>query len=485
MDLTGAEVGPFEVWGRFGEGGMSHVWLARHRRLSMPVVMKTLRDTDDLGAAYERLLTEARLMARIPSPRVVRPVDVGVHEGCAYLAQEYVDGLDLSELERRRRRALGRGLPLWFVCQTMADIADALDGAHQTGVLHRDVKPSNIFGSPQTGLRLGDFGIARPRRIKEDVPVGTLRFVAPEALRGETLTRRSDFYSLGATGYDLYYGKTPFDEVSDILGSAPVPFPVARSAEEAGFQHVVGLLLERSPERRFPSLTAARRLMANLARNLKPKPAVIHVSRGVYQLGGLRITCEMGDIADSTVDGIVNSARDEMRMEGGVGRSLKAKGGSTIEDEALRGGKRALGECVATTGGALRCKAVLHAVSAWKEASCIARTCQRAFLLAEDLGLRTLAIPALGTGLSRVPPEASAYATMSALYHHVLLGGSRLREVRFVLHDKETFEVYVDELHEMLIGDTHGHEEATRVTADPTVDETALLLLQAPASGRR
>jgi serine/threonine-protein kinase len=424
-------------------------------------------------------------MARIPSARVVRPVDVGVHEGCAYLAQEYVDGLDLAELERRRRRALGRGLPLWFVCQVVADMADALDGAHQTGVLHRDVKPSNIFGSPQTGMRLGDFGIARPRRFKEDVPVGTLRFVAPEALRGETLTRRSDHYSLGATAYDLYYGKTPFDEVADILGTAPVPFPVAKSPQEAGFQHVVSHLLERSPERRFPSLTAARRLMGALSRALRPRPPIIHVSRGVYQLGGLRITCEVGDIADATVDGIVNSARDDMRMEGGVGRSLKTKGGSAIEEDAMRGGKRALGECVATTGGALRCKSVLHAVSAWKEASCIARTCQRAFLLAEELGLRTLAIPALGTGLSRVSPEASAYATMSALIHHVMLGGSRLREVRFVLYDKEAFEVYVDELHEMLIGDTHEHEDAARVASDPTVDETALLLLHGPSSGKR
>jgi serine/threonine-protein kinase len=485
MDLTGAEVGPFDVWGPIGEGGMSRVFLARHRRLSMPVVIKTLRDTGIPDEAEDRLSTEAQLMARIPSPRVVRPVDVGVHEGCAYFAQEYVDGLDLSELDRRRRRALGRGLPLWFVCQAIGEVAEALESAHQTGVLHRDVKPSNLFGSPQTGMRLGDFGIARLRRTKEDVAVGTLRFVAPEALRGETLTRRCDSYSLGATAYDLYYGRPPFDAINEILGSAPVPFPAAKSPQEAYFQHLVGRLLERMPEKRFPSLAAARRLLFMLAREIRPSLPAIHVSRGVYQLGGMRIICEIGDIAQAHVDGIVNSARSEMRMEGGVGRSLKARGGQAIEEEAIRGGKRALGDCVSTTGGDLACRAVLHAVSAWKEASCIARTCQRAFLLAEELSLRTLAIPALGTGLARVSPESSAYATMSALQHHVMLGGSRLREVRFVLHDRETFEIYVDEFDEMLLGDAHGHDvEGTRSAADPTTDETIYLPAAPPSVAR-
>jgi len=476
MDLSGVEVGPFEVWGPIGEGGMSRVWLARHRRLSMPVVMKTLRESEDPRAAIERLLNEARLMARIPSGRVVRPVDVGVHEGCAWLAQEYVDGIDLAELDRRRRRALRRGLPLWFVCEAVAELCEALESAHQTGVLHRDVKPSNVFGSPQTGMRLGDFGIARAVRLREEVPVGTLRFVAPEALRGEVLTRRCDHYSLGATAYDLYYGHPPFDEVADILGDRPIPFPVARSPEEAYFQHLVGRLLERSPEQRLPSLSLARRRLAAAARDLKPSPAVIHVRRGAYQLGHVRIHCEIGNIADVAADGIVCSARAEMRMEGGVGRALKAKGGAIIEEEAMRGGRRALGDCVPTHGGALQCRSVLHAVSAWAEASCIARTCQRVFLIAEEHGLRSIAIPALGTGNARVSPEASAYATMSALVHHLLLGGSRIREVRFILHDRETFGVYVDELDEMLLGEANGHElQGTDGYADRGVDDTALL----------
>src|SRR4051812_19396518 len=116
MDLTGVDCGIFEVWGSICEGGMSRVWLARHRELSMPVILKTLLDSGHPETAFKRLRSEARLMARIPDPRVVRPVDVGTHNNVPYLAQEYVDGLDLAELYRRRCTALGRGLPLWFVC---------------------------------------------------------------------------------------------------------------------------------------------------------------------------------------------------------------------------------------------------------------------------------------------------------------------------------------------------------------------------------
>lgn len=481
MDLAGQHLGVFEVWGPIGEGGMSRVWLARHRELSIPVIIKTLRD-DCVDGSFARLRNEARLMARIPNPRVVRAVDLGMHEGCAYLAQEYVDGIDLAELARCRRSAVRRGLPLWFVCHVAREVALALHSAHQTGILHRDVKPSNLFDSPQTGVRLGDFGLALARSSTYDGEAsGTLHYVAPEALRGAPPTRPCDVYSLGATAYDLYYGRPPFLRIDDILGNAPPPFPVARTAEEAYFQHVVARMLAREPERRFSSITGPLQKLGSLAKALRPTLLGVRIGPGAFQLGTVRIECVVGDIADAVADGILNSANDRMTMGTGIGAALRARGGQIIENEAMAEGGRALGECIPTSGGELACKHVLHAVSAWKEASCIARTCQRAFLLAEALGLRTLAVPALGTGLAQVAPESSAYATAAALYWHILLGGSRLREVRFVLYDQRTYDIFVEQISGVLLGDAEVVTEAPDAPwsepppDDPSSDETVLL----------
>jgi len=475
MDLTGAHCGVFDVWGPISQGGMSRVWLARHRELNSPVVLKTLIDGIADEGAHDRLRNEARLMARIPSPRVVRAVDVGEHQGVSYLAQEYVDGIDLAELDRRRRIALRRGFPLWFVCRVVSEIAEGIQSAHQTGVLHRDIKPSNLFGSPQTGLRLGDFGIAMARSLGGATKSGTLRFTAPETLYGQAPTRRSDVYSLGATAYDLFYGTPPFTELNDILHGAKLNFPPARSPEEAYFQHVLTRMLDRDPARRFASMRLPIRLLAPLARRLRPPLLGLRIAPGEYQLGSLKVSCRRGDIADAALEGIVNSANDELSMDTGVGAALRARGGQEIEDEAKKNGRRALGECFDTSAGALKCKRILHAVSAWKEASCIARASQRAFLLAEELGLRTLAVPALGTGRARVSPESCAYATASALYWHLMLGGSRLREVRFVLYDKHTLEVFLEELDGVILGDAEFEEEGDAELRDLALDETVHL----------
>jgi eukaryotic-like serine/threonine-protein kinase len=356
MDLIGAEFGDFEVWGSISQGGMSRVWLARHRELSTPVVLKTLLDAADREGTFDRLRNEARLMARIPSARVVRAVDVGRYHDYPYLAQEYVDGVDLAELDRRRRATLRCGLPLWFVCDTASTIAAGLQSAHQTGVLHRDVKPSNLFGSPQTGIRLGDFGIAMARGLKTEKMSGTLRFVAPEALLGETPTRRGHVYSLGATAYDLYYGTPPFTTLSEILHGAPLRFPRARSAEKAYFQHVIGRMLARDPMDRFPSMRTPMRLLGPLGRSIRLPLHCVALGVGDFQLGSLRVTCRLGDTADAETEGIVNSANDEMSMQRGVSGALRRRAGQALEDEARAGGRRALGDCFAPRMGRSRAR---------------------------------------------------------------------------------------------------------------------------------
>jgi serine/threonine-protein kinase len=211
---------------------------------------------------------------------------------------------------------------------------------------------------------------------------------------------------------------------------------------------------------------------------MRPKLQGVSLARGEIQLGPLRVSCRLGDVSTARVDGIVNSGNDEMWMQSGVAAALRMRGGSEIEEEARRAGKRALGDCIATTGGALACKKVLHAVGAWKEVSCIGRATQRALLLAEELGLRSLAFPALGTGKAGVTRAASAYAMASALYWHILLGGSGLRDVEFVLHEKDSLEIFIEELSSVFLGDVEQVDDAPvslrDVALDPTVEISSL-----------
>ena len=458
MTALPARIRDYEIWGRLSEGGMSEVWLAKHAVLAIPVIIKTIKTSADVtktGGIHfaDRVLDEARLMARIMSPRVVRAIDAGVHEGTPYLVQEYIDGIDLAELDRSRRSSIGVGLPLWFVCLVMSQACEGLQAAHQAGVIHRDVKPSNLFGSPGMGIRLGDFGIAvrQSEVIKESG--GTLRFMAPEQLTHGPVGRTTDVWGVAATACDLRYGQPPFDQVSAVLDERTAPtMPVPRTSAEAYFQHLLRTMLSKDPRERPSDTADAGRSFDTLARaldNARRLPFVF-IDRHTFRIGDCTVFLKTGDLCESRVDAIVNSANYEMKMRAGVGEALRLRGGDCIEDEAGKGGQQPLGSCTATGPGTLRCKHVIHAVSAWNEASCIGRATQRTLLMTDELGHRSLAMPALGTGMGRVTMETSANAMMTTLKWHLMLGGTRLRHVDIVLGDESKLAIYRDVAEEAL-----------------------------------
>ena len=457
MVESGARIGDYEIWGRIGGGGMSDVWLARHVLLASPLVVKTLKPhfQADPEERYRRMLNEARLMARVPSHRVVRATDVRIHQGTPLLVQEYVDGIDLDEVDVRRRRALGLGLPLWFVCEALAQVAEGLAAAHLTGILHRDLKPSNILDSPEVGMRLGDFGIAVAKsvgRASVGEISGTGPYMAPEVLRGEAFDRRADVFGLGATAYHLRYGRPPFEGLEPLRrGEAHATFPTPGGPEEAYFQHVVARMLAPHPAERFPDVAQVRHLFHRLALTTRPPGTATRLDDGSLMLSHTRIVVETGDLAQARVDGIVSPAVPELSMSGGAAAALRAQGGESLQEEARGWGEQPLGACISTGAGRLACRRVLHAVSAWEEVSCIGRAMQRVLLTAEEEGLNTLAVPALGTGAGRVTVEASARAEASALRWFLLLGGSRLREVRFVLYEESLRERFHDVLESVLL----------------------------------
>jgi serine/threonine-protein kinase len=470
--MLGGTVKSYQVWGQISQGGMSDVWLARHAELAFPVILKTMRPRlgETFETQYARLLSEARLMGRLTSPHVVRVLDIGELDPTGgrapFLVEEYVDGIDLGELDRRRRSVLKRPIPLWAVARLVAQAAEGLHAAHQVGVVHRDVKPSNLFGCGHGSLKVGDFGVAMASGSDCPVPAGTPVYMAPEQLAGDRVDRRADIYSLGATAYVLRYGSAPFPAARAVDAEAPVPFPTPRSPEEAFFQHVIGKMLARRPDARYAHMAVPGQKLESLADHLVPHASASRVAAADFQVGGTRVSFEVGDLAQVQSDAVVNSAYTSMRMRSGVGDALRRRGGDGLEVEAMQGGERALGDCVLTGPGTLPVRGVIHAVAAWNEVSCVARSTHRALLLAEAQGFCRIAFPALGTGQGRVALEASMDASLRALWLHLGLGGSKLQEVRFVFLDQERYERAL----EVGLGILSGSSDPRESVSDPVLD---------------
>ena len=454
----------YDVWGLLGEGGMSEVWLAKHEVLAAPVVVKTLRRglrTNDTQGATARILQEARLMARVASPRIVRALDAGQlaptedSDGARtpFLVQEYVDGLDFAELDRRRRASLGVGLPLWLVCYVMREVCTGLRAAHQAGVIHRDLKPSNVFGEAQSGIRLGDFGIAVARSDgKPPESAGTLPFMAPELLESGEVGRFTDVWGAAATACDLRYGHAPFASVAEILDpDTPPRLPPPASPGEAYFQDVLRRMLSKDVGARPHDVLAPLSHFAMLTKVLAPaEPAVSRLGPTTLLFGQLKLSFVVGDIARAPADAIVSSANFELRMRSGVGEALRLRGGDELEEEAMAGGEQPLGSCIRTKPGDLDAKHVFHAVSAWNEVSCVGRAFARALILAEEHGCTTIAAPALGTGAARVGIEMCANAMMTTLRWHAMMGGTRIREITIWLDSDAKRRIYQDVAEEVL-----------------------------------
>jgi serine/threonine-protein kinase len=474
-------LGRYETWGRLSHGGMSEVWLARHEALAMPVVVKTVRPEFAMAApeSERRLVSTARLVARLSSPSVVRVIDAGIavldaEQGpTPCVVEEYVDGLDLAELDRRRCEAMGRALPLWAVADFVAQAAAGLHAAHQGGVIHRDVKPANLFADARGIVKVGDFGVAIAAHGQSDErPAGTPRFMAPEQLSGEACDRRSDVFSLGATAFALRYGRPPWADTGELLGTTPPRFPPARTAQEAYFQHVVEQAMARRPDARHPTARAFELAMRTLAEGARPTLRCVRTRPGRFAIRATELVLEEGDLADVECDAIVNSAYHDMTMRSGVGDALRRKGGDGIEEEAMAGGQRALGDCIATGAGQLACRQVLHAVGAWNEISCVARATWRALWLAEAAGHRRLAMPAIGTGKGRVSLAACADTLGSVLRMHLALGGSRLTEVKIVLADRAALRTFEEVIEGLLLGEQPVSEDETFCTATGWEDAT-------------
>jgi serine/threonine protein kinase len=271
MVLTqGAAVGPYTVLGLLGKGGMGEVYRARDRRLDRDVAIKVLpsgyaADPDRL----RRFDQEARAAAALNHPNILAVHDIGTHEGAPYIVSEMLHGQTLRDL-------LGHGA---LVTRTAVDygiaIATGLAAAHENGIIHRDIKPDNVFVTDDGRVKILDFGLAKlheplasqhdatgtgePARGTESLILGTAGYMSPEQVRGQSVDHRSDIFSLGALLYEMvsgqraFHGGTPIETLSAILKHDPPVLNANDATISVPLATVVQHCLEKERDQRFQS----------------------------------------------------------------------------------------------------------------------------------------------------------------------------------------------------------------------------------------
>jgi serine/threonine protein kinase len=219
--VIGGQLGSYLIESMIGRGGMSVVYRAVHQRLGTPVALKVLApelSSDD--AFRERFLREAKMAAGIDHPNVIPIYDTGLHEDSLYIVMRYVAGGDLKTL------LMTSGLlPPERAVSVLTPVARALDAAHASGLVHRDVKPGNILlqGSPTGGVEhvyLSDFGVTKSTTAaggltRTGALVGTVDYMAPEQIEGGDVTAQTDIYALTSVFYQCVTGRVPYQRDSE------------------------------------------------------------------------------------------------------------------------------------------------------------------------------------------------------------------------------------------------------------------------------
>jgi len=273
----------FELKGFLGRGGMGAVYLMRQRSLDRPVAVKVLAAVLTPEDRW-KLLEEARLLAKLSHGSIVAVHDVGVDGNVPYMVCEYADG---ESLEARLGRA--PALTLAEALAIAAQVLSGLEAAHRKGIVHRDVKPANVFLTQDGDAKLGDFGIAKVLDAGTGASLGQLAgtpaYISPEQWRGERATAASDVYAMGAVLFEMVSGRRAF------AGPSLEDFIVQHTAAErprlaGGAPEVDALVaraLEREPERRFAgaaellaAVEEARRALSGAATlAAAPRPAAV------------------------------------------------------------------------------------------------------------------------------------------------------------------------------------------------------------------
>lgn len=257
---------PYRILRLVGEGGMGEVYQAEDVELGRPVAIKVLKRAylealshHDRESALRRFVQEARAAAKLSHPGITVVHRVGAERAWPYIAMEWLDGETVDDLLQRSGR-----FPVDHAVRIGLALLSALSAAHRAGVVHRDVKPANVFITRDRRVKLTDFGVARVQgstlaQTQLGVVVGTAQYAAPEQLAGESVDARADLYAVGAMLYEMITGRLPFDAstlyelISKVQRERPARPSSLAPGITAGLDRLLLTALAKSPEDRFSS----------------------------------------------------------------------------------------------------------------------------------------------------------------------------------------------------------------------------------------
>ncbi len=267
-----SHLGRYQVVEVIGKGAMGTVFKGIDPAINRPVALKTIRldfvsDQSELEELRDRLTREARAAGMLSHPNIVTIYDIGAQDDLHYIAMEYLEGRTLEDMIKRKVQFSYK-----IVASIITQICNALQYAHEQGIVHRDIKPANIMVLSDYTVKVMDFGIARvdsSSLTRTGIAMGTPNYIAPELLQGKPVDRRCDIFSVGVVIYELLTGRRPFKGenltslIYSIINDDPPPPSKINDNLPLIFDHVVDKALKKNPTERYQKASDLKAVLAD------------------------------------------------------------------------------------------------------------------------------------------------------------------------------------------------------------------------------